>query len=181
MPANCRVGKKAVGNRGLNCWSHTHLPTSPGVFRCFLWSLYGFQNVDIKQIDCQIFLQERWVYSGSAEFYFRVFNHEEPHRSPHIHEKEPSFIEGKRELDDCSQWRVHGFFVGWVYARKQEVSFFLLGSVIIAGYESPLSDPPTLFNWGFYLLLFFLHMNPVFNVSVPLGDAKILLETNRRY
>ena len=135
-PANCKVGKKAVGNSGLNCWSHTRLPTSPGIFRCFLWLLNSFQNADIKQIDCQIFLQERWVYSGSAEFYFRVFNHEEPHRSPHIHEKEPSFIEGKRELDDCSQWRVHGFFVDWVCARKQEVSFFLLGSVIIAEYET---------------------------------------------
>ena len=25
------------------------------------------QNVDLKQIDCQIFLQPRWAYSGSAE------------------------------------------------------------------------------------------------------------------
>ena len=27
----------------------------------------GHQNVDLKQIDCQIFLQSRWAYSGSVE------------------------------------------------------------------------------------------------------------------
>lgn len=27
----------------------------------------GHQNVNLKQIDCQIFLQSRWAYSGSVE------------------------------------------------------------------------------------------------------------------
>ena len=32
-----------------------------------LWSLYEPPNVALKQIECQIFLWQRWSYSGSAE------------------------------------------------------------------------------------------------------------------
>ena len=40
-------------------------------------------SIDPKQTDCQILLQERWVYSAiSKELHFRVCNHSEPqHKS----------------------------------------------------------------------------------------------------
>ena len=117
----------------------------------------GHQNVDLKQIDCQIFLQERWIYSGSAEncnlgsatmVSFR--------QVPAQQGEENSFIEGKGSWEGYSKQGVLWLFFGWVLARREEESFvLLLSSAIVTRCESPLSGLPTLFNLGFCLLIFY--------------------------
>lgn len=48
-------------------------------------------------------------------------------------------------------------FIGWVLARKEEKSLFLLvGSCLITGCESSPSGPLTLFNYDLRLLIFYI-------------------------
>ena len=61
--------------------------------------VYSLLSVDLKQIDCQIFLQQRWVYSGSAEncsssFATRVTPCASPQRARDVEH----FYKGKRKL-----------------------------------------------------------------------------------
>lgn len=72
---------------------------APETLGVFFGSCTGHQNIDLKQIDCQIFLQQKWVYSGSAE------NHSlgsatvaSFRRVPAQQGEESYFYRGKRKL-----------------------------------------------------------------------------------
>ena len=67
MPSNSRASENSREQLALNCGYLIFLFTIPGAIRGLLWSLMGYQNVDLKQIDCQLFLQQKWVQSELAE------------------------------------------------------------------------------------------------------------------
>ena len=129
--------------------------------------MYTLQNVsvELKQVDDQIFLQERWVYSGSAG------NCNLGSATVVIHVqvstwqgKENNFIEGKRKLGRLGQTNSPWFPLAESLPGKESF-FFLLGFVIIRGCESTPSGLPTLFNRGFCLLI--VYISP-FDQDLPL-------------
>ena len=88
--------------------------------------------------DCQIFLQQRWVYLGSADnCNLGACNHGEPHASPCTAREGEHFYRGRKKLGGWggySKQRVHGFSLteSWP-GNKGSLFFFLLGSAIISG------------------------------------------------
>lgn len=98
------------------------------------------------EMNCQIFLQQTWVYLGSAENYTsgpEAMVSCEPVTPEQ--RKEDAFTEGKGRYEDDSKKNLW-FFIGWVLAGKE--ASFVFGSAIIVGYESsPLWSPDS--NWGF--------------------------------
>ena len=65
----------------------------------FICALKLFISIDLKQIDCQLFLQQRWVYSGSAEnCNLGSATMVSQGQVPTCQEKESTFIEGGREV-----------------------------------------------------------------------------------
>ena len=65
----------------------------------------AFRNVDLKQIDCQLFLQQKCVYQGSAKNCNLVFEHGELHAQFHTGGQEKSFKGEKRKLGEIN--RIH--------------------------------------------------------------------------
>ena len=65
VPSNARVSKKSSEPNGA-MWV-PRLSAPPEVLGIFSSPCKGKKSDDLKQIDCQVFLQQRWVYSGSAE------------------------------------------------------------------------------------------------------------------
>ena len=94
----------------------------------------------LKHIDCQVFLQQRWAYSGSAGKYSSgsatVVSHVEFQHS-----------EGKRALLwRRGRWGLWKTVCGCALAKSlpQRKVLFLLGSAIVAGQESSRSGLPDL-------------------------------------
>ena len=99
------------------------------------WSLRGsslflvWATKMLKQIDCQIFPQQRWIYWGLANNYnlasATIVSHGEPHPSLCRARKGELFYRGKEEVEGT---RVKEFiaFHKWVPAMKKEESFFFL-------------------------------------------------------
>ena len=74
---------------------------------------------NLKQMDCQIFLWQKWIYSGSAE----NCNLGSATMMSHVQVstwqgKETVFTERKRKLEGYSKLRAW-LFTGWVLARKE--------------------------------------------------------------
>ena len=120
----------------------------------------GHQNIDLKQIDCQIFLQKRWVYSYNRQLQFQVCSHGEPHESLAWQGKDNSFIEGKKKVERAM---VNKNFVAfhWLSSCQEKRGVFLLPSGLcyfLMG--APLSGLLTLlkrFLSIIFIYLFFLH------------------------
>ena len=95
--------------------------------------------VDLKQMECQFSLQQSRVYLRSPEnFNLGVCNHGNlSASSPHSKGKRTLSYRGKGSREDYSRqspWLFLDLFLG----RKEEESFFfLLGSAIFKGPESP--------------------------------------------
>ena len=105
----------------------------------------GHQNVDPKQIDCQIFLPQRWVNLGSAENCNLGSATMVSHREvPKQQGKENSYKEEK-EVGRAIVNRAHGFPLAELLPRKKSL-FFLLSSAIAQGMSAPPSGLPTLCN-----------------------------------
>ena len=97
--------------------------------------------------DCQIFLQERWIYSGSATMVSLIVD-------PKWQGKKNSYREEKGSCEGHSKTKSTWFFIGWVLARKEEQYIFsLLLSDMVAGCESfPFWSPKSI--QAFCLLIF---------------------------
>ena len=91
------------------------------------------------------------LFGISRELQFRVCNHGEPHASPHV----------AREGGGKGSWEAvinkESLCFNWLSSCQdwEDSFFFLLGSAIVAGCGSSLSDLPAPFNWGFCLLIFY--------------------------
>ena len=99
------------------------------------------------ETDCQIFLQERWIYSGSATMVSLIVD-------PKWQGKKNSYREEKGSCEGHSKTKSTWFFIGWVLARKEEQYIFsLLISDMVAGCESfPFWSPKSI--QAFCLLIF---------------------------
>jgi len=88
-----------------------------------------FVTVDLKQIDCHIFLQKRWVLSGvSRELQFRVCNHGEPWANLPTAREGMHFIirSGEKEVERAIVIRVHGSSLPGPCQDRRRVFLLLL-------------------------------------------------------
>ena len=95
------------------------------------------RSVDLKQIDCQIFLQQRWLYLRSAENCNSVSATIASHMQVLTWQgKRNTFCREEKKIGRAlikSLW----LFIGWVLTRREEESFFfLLDCAIITECES---------------------------------------------
>ena len=116
------------------------------------WSCYS--SADLKQTNCQVFLQQRWVYSGSAEncnwgptnvIAMCKFPHSKGRKSFYREEKE---VGGARVIEEpvASHW------LSPHQEKNPSSSYWDLlwhGTWVL-----PLLVSRLLFNWDFYLLIF---------------------------
>lgn len=91
--------REAVSTKGLSCGYGTCLLISLEPLGVFPVPCMGHQNFDLKQTGCQILLQQRRVYLGSANNY----SLESAPMVSHVQVlagqgQENSFIEGRRKL-----------------------------------------------------------------------------------
>ena len=63
-----------------------------------------------------------------------------------------TFIEGKRKLGGLGEMKSSWLFIGWVLAGEK--SLLLCWALLLRGMGIPPSGVLTLFNWGFWLLVF---------------------------
>lgn len=77
---------------------------------------------------------------------------------------------------ECPIKQSPGFFIGWVLARKDVSFFFLLGSLILIGWESTAFWQKALLNWGFYLFIFSQNKTKI----IPLVAVNILVEKGQK-
>ena len=102
----------------------------------YLHSIYKALDIDLEQIDCQVLFQQRWGYLGSAKncnlgsatmvSHMQFLAREGEENSKH---------RGKGSWEGCSK-KSPWLFIGWVLASKEEESYFLMNSAIVAGHES---------------------------------------------
>ena len=126
------------------------------------------------EIDCQLFLQPKWVYSESAK---NCSLGSTAMANPmHIlpQQGEYSFKEGKRKLESCSKqspleklrvWSIVAFCcltcdsllsLRELLPGKKKFFFFLLGSATVISGRAPFSDLPSLF-WLRFVFINFLY------------------------
>ena len=141
---------EAENNNRLHCGYLTCFAQEP---RGFSSPCTGHRDVDIKQIDCQIFLQKKkGLNSGSAENLgsANIPSHVQvPARGgEHLYE-------GTRKLGGLQSTKSLWLFISRVLATNEEESvFFPLGSAVITMHgSSPFWSPNS--NWGFCLLIFY--------------------------
>ena len=127
--------------------------------------------LDLKQIDWQIFLRQMWVYSGSAE------NCNLGSATMGSHMQVPTqnmFIEQGRKLGEGAV--VNKEFMAFhclSSCQERRWIFFLLGSAMVLSVRAPLSGLPTLFNWGFCLLIFYNFIRLPFSHQPRLGTQLV--------
>ena len=112
--------------------------------------------VCLRETDYHLFLQQRWVYLGSAENCSSGSTTMVSHMQVSAHQgKANVFMEGKRMLEGNSKLRAHDFLLAEsLPGKKGSLSSSWWLSVVILGSESSLSGPRAIFNWVFYLLIF---------------------------
>lgn len=157
-----------MSHSGLDCGYHSW------AFRSLLWSLHGRQNIDLKQIDCQIFLKQRWVYLGLAENCNLRFITMSLIKVLTYKGRRTLLQRGKGSLEDYSKQRVQGFSLAEsLLGKKRDLSSSCWALLSLQHMRALI-----LVFWIYLRFLFidFLPIDPMFNVSVSLGDAKILLE-----
>ena len=110
----------------------------------------------LPETDYHLFLQQRWVYLGSAGNCRSGSTTMVSHVQVSAHQGRASvFMEGKIMLEGNSKLRAHDFLLAEsLPGKKGSLSSSQWLSVVILGPESSLSDPQALFNWVFYLLIF---------------------------
>lgn len=109
-------------------------------------------NVHLKQRDCQLFLQQRWIYCRSAENCFRVCNHGELLAGQG---KKVAFIEGKevgRAVVNKGTLAFH-----WL-SPYQERSCLPVGLCYPSRCESSPSGLLTLIEVSVYYFFFYTNM-----------------------
>ena len=133
---------------GLSCQGEKVRTENCGWEKDLIYTVFTF--VDLKEIDSQLFLQQKWVYSGSKESRFWVCNHGEPHANPLQQGKRNSFTEGSGSWEGYCKQRVHWKGLGvpslvafsWLscdslslaellLSQKRKSFFFPLGSAIV--------------------------------------------------
>lgn len=68
----------------------------------------GHQNLDLKQIDCCVFLHQKMgLFRINKELQFGVSNYGDPYVSPHKQEEENSLKQGRRWGSKLGIQRVH--------------------------------------------------------------------------
>ena len=99
----------------------------------------GQQNVGLKQIDCQLFLQQKkkgGLFRISRELQLCVCNHGGPCASSYTgRERKPANTE-KKEAGSIVVNPVHGFSLAESLSGNEGFFFFLLGSAMVKGHES---------------------------------------------
>ena len=130
-------------------------------------------SVELKQVQCQTVLWLRFVYSESAENCNQrsvtIVSHLQV---PPWQRKVSTFIGRRRKLWGLSKQRA--FSLAEPLLWEEEKSFFL-GSVIPTGVRDPLSGLPTLFNWSFYLLIFYISLSSASRRLAQAGTQDVIL------
>ena len=146
--SNTRVSEKAVNNNKLYCGDLTYFAQQPWSFSS---PCAGHQNVDLKQTDCQIFLQEKknsLILNQQRIWGLQAW--QATYKPLQLQGKESTFMEGRGHCEDCSPQRALGFSLAQFLKQKKRIlsssSWALLSSLCMG---SPLSGLPTLSNWGF--------------------------------
>lgn len=147
----------------LSLWKFTKLSTWD--FCTFLYVHYFKvlkNNVDLKWIDFQIFLQQYLGLSENCRFGSAMMP--TMCKPPHGKGRRIPLYREKGIWEGCCKQRVHWrnwecetllwLFIGWALARKEKEVFFSepLGSASLT--ELLIQDSQLWFNWGFYLLIF---------------------------
>ena len=80
---------------------------------------------DLKQIDCQVFLRQRWVYLGSAENCNpRSATLVEPHACPQQARERECFYWEEKEVQRARASRVQGFSLADCFPGKKSLLSF---------------------------------------------------------
>ena len=112
--------------------------------------------VDLKQIDCQLFLQQKrseFIQDKQRIAVWVLQPWWATGKSLHGKGRRTLLQRGKESWEGYSKQRVHGFSLVESLPGNQSF-FFLLGSAIIQGVRAPPSGFPTQFFWGFCSLIF---------------------------
>ena len=108
--------------------------------------------VDLKQIDCQIVLQPRWVYSGSREDCGLGSTTTASHMQVPEGQRKNNFIDRKGSWKGCSKQRDPDISLAESLPRKKSI---FLGSAIITGRESTPFCFPNSISLSFPFINFF--------------------------
>lgn len=145
--SNTGVSEKAVNNNKLYCGYLTYFVQQPWSFSS---PCAGHQNVDLKQTDCQIFLQKKKKFNFESTENLGSANMASYIQAPALQGKESTFMEGRGNCEGCSPQRALGFSLAQFLQQKKRSlsssSWALLSSLCMG---SPLSGLPTVSNWGF--------------------------------
>lgn len=96
------------------------------------------------------------LFGICRELQFKVYNHGEPHASLHATREAELFYRGEKGLWECySKQRFHDFSLANLLPEKESVPSVGLCSQL-RGIRALPSGLPTLFNWGFCLLVFYI-------------------------
>ena len=125
--------------------------------------------VDLKQTDCQLFLQQRWVYSGSIEncslWSAIMVSHAQV---PQTARERECFYRKEKGVGRAIINKVPMLLIGWVLARKVLPYCWALMSQGMRAFPSGI---PTLFNWGFCILIFYTLLNIYNYQGSPLSSS----------
>ena len=146
-----RSMRKAVSNNGLNCGYYTYFLSSSRAFGSLLWSPYRLPKCWPETNRIQIFLQQSWVYLGSAENCRSGSATMVSHMQiPSQQGKENPFIDRKGSWEGYSKQRVHGFSLAEsLSGKKRSLSSSCWALLSSQSMGAPLPGLLILFHCGF--------------------------------
>lgn len=119
---------------------------------------FHFRNADLNQIDCQLLLQQKWVYSGSAKSCSwrsatMASQIQVPRKNCRVEKEVGRTIVNKKS--QTFHWlSCNSLSLAELLPMKRKSFISPLTSTNWECTRAPLSGPLTLYNWGFYLLIF---------------------------
>ena len=125
----------------------------------------GHQNVDLKQVDFQLFLQQKKkdLFMISRKFQFGVCNYDKPCASAHTVREGKLYYKGEKEVGMVKANRVHDFCLTELLSGKMRS--FSPSCWALLSSQGKRTLPPfgfgNLLNWGFQWLTFYISSNSV--------------------
>jgi len=140
------------------------LGTFPTLWDHLLYFVMHVISVYLKLIDCHIFLQQRCIYLGSAEHCNLGSEIEVNHLQVPIRQcfyREKNYV--GRAIVNKESMTFH-----WLWPCQERGRLLLLsGSAINRGHKSSSFCFPTLFNWDFHLLVFYVSESESHSIATP--------------
>ena len=130
---------------------------------CITWHLKWYMKFWPKIIDCQIFLQQRLVYSGSKGCNSRSVIMVSLLQV--LTGKRNAFIE-KRELERVILNKKYSAFLWLSLCQEKKWLSSLWALLLLQGVRAPPSGFSSLFNWGLYCINFFTEAAWISNINI---------------